>query len=522
MQLGYAQSLYNNNEDAIEAFENAKACGHPTWRSSVELAKAYAVNDKLQAAEELELAVESLRSEYKTDDSKKTELIRVLKLAMNWRIELKQPEKATMLFMEMIQYDTQEHESASKLLFFLAETETVSEILNFLNQMEQQQQQQQQQQQPLEGKKLTQLARMLLFTSVGKFDWFEPIMFAIRDTPNFSNVLQHMQMASDYAEGDKNVVALAKLLFYHGKVLAHHRRDNVDVALQLWEKALSQAMSSSDEGLVEDIGACIVTHYINKTYSARDAGSNSESHLKALEQLTAKLPDSWMQEKIGLVGMASYYVAIKMPKAARSILSNAMKGYISLLSDEIPENDEWAYLHISNCCMRTGDDSNALSALYLMAYPPSSDNMKGYVSEDNSLQSEDKAPGSLSWSCDGTCGNDEMYSDFWVCTVCPCQLSFEPSCFEKLKKGLLRKFVCSPDHHFIYVPSWQDEYRKVKPGKVAVGGHIVDGQRVDGEVVTVDKWLEDLKEVWKIDDMPMKKPEDLDQILGKLEHDDTN
>ncbi len=60
-------------------------------------------------------------------------------------------------------------------------------------------------------------------------------------------------------------------------------------------------------------------------------------------------------------------------------------------------------------------------------------------------------------------------------------------------------FICSPDHDWLHVPKWDDEeYAKVGRGKVKVGG-TWDGQgRVGGEVVTIEEWLNLLRDEWGV------------------------
>ena len=102
-------------------------------------------------------------------------------------------------------------------------------------------------------------------------------------------------------------------------------------------------------------------------------------------------------------------------------------------------------------------------------------------------------------TCDGKCGTTWSYpDDYYCCKSCP-DVQFCEDCLDKLKAGKLRRFICSPDHEWLHVPKWDDEeYAKVGRGMVKVGG-IWDGeQRQGGEVVTIEAWLDSLRDQWGV------------------------
>ena len=78
-------------------------------------------------------------------------------------------------------------------------------------------------------------------------------------------------------------------------------------------------------------------------------------------------------------------------------------------------------------------------------------------------------------------------------------IQFEDECFKKLKEGTLTRFVCSPDHDWLRVPSWTEEYRATGKGRVRVRGELQNGKRVGGEIVEVEKWLDMIREKWGIE-----------------------
>ena len=101
--------------------------------------------------------------------------------------------------------------------------------------------------------------------------------------------------------------------------------------------------------------------------------------------------------------------------------------------------------------------------------------------------------------CDGRCNKRLTWaSSLWKCKVCD-DVDFEDECLEKLKKGTLTRFVCSPDHDWLYVPSWVDEYQATGKGNVRIGGELVDGRRVGGQIVPVGEFLDTIREKWGIE-----------------------
>lgn len=102
-------------------------------------------------------------------------------------------------------------------------------------------------------------------------------------------------------------------------------------------------------------------------------------------------------------------------------------------------------------------------------------------------------------TCDGQCNKPLTWaSSLWKCKICD-DVDFEDECLVKLKSGTLKRFVCSPDHEWLYVPSWADEYRATGKGRVRIGGELIDGKRVGGQIVPVGEWLDTIREKWGIE-----------------------
>lgn len=58
--------------------------------------------------------------------------------------------------------------------------------------------------------------------------------------------------------------------------------------------------------------------------------------------------------------------------------------------------------------------------------------------------------------------------------------------------------MCAADHEWLLVPSWLDEYEATGKGRVRVGGAMEDGKRIGGEIVSIEEWLDMIREQWGI------------------------
>lgn len=112
--------------------------------------------------------------------------------------------------------------------------------------------------------------------------------------------------------------------------------------------------------------------------------------------------------------------------------------------------------------------------------------------------------GDLRNQCDGRCNTRWSYADdMHCCKYCP-DVQFDKACLDKLRAGTLNRHICGADHEFLHVPKWSDEaFGEIGSGNVKVGGEMVDGVRVGGEVVEIEQWLDRLREEWGVS-KPMK------------------
>ena len=101
----------------------------------------------------------------------------------------------------------------------------------------------------------------------------------------------------------------------------------------------------------------------------------------------------------------------------------------------------------------------------------------------------------MSASCNG-CRKPFSFADtVWVCKVCY-ETHSHHNCLNRFKDGNLGPLVCDPAHDWLRMLSWEDQFKQTGRGKVRVGGELQDGERVGGEIVAVDTWVDMIREQW--------------------------
>jgi tetratricopeptide (TPR) repeat protein len=92
--------------------------------------------------------------------------------------------------------------------------------------------------------------------------------------------------------------------------------------------------------------------------------------------------------------------------------------------------------------------------------------------------------GPLGNYCDGNCGHTWSIADnIYACKDC-IDVQFEPSCFEKLRRGALDQMICGRDHEFLHVPKFDEEaWAKIPKGMLRVGA----------DLISVKDWLNDIR-----------------------------
>jgi tetratricopeptide (TPR) repeat protein len=464
---------------AIETLQKAKELGKSSWRCLEILAKAYyADSETRKAAEEMEHAIHILEEQAVLESSSK--LNPSLKLLADWRSELGDSEAAIKLLEQAIQYNKQDYESYSKLLSLLVKTQKFQEAINLLMSAGKDRQN-------FEDSELTHLASMLLDNSETNLAYVETLLLATSDKEVLNVILKNIEDATKHASKKEMKDAHTKLLLYHGIVLAGHRQEEIESAVRLWQQCWSYKLQPYEIReyftTLMMAASCLATFYFGKAAAAREEGRSSQVHVDAMQRLSDKITGLWQLDLSGRLLLARYYVMEGKHSEAKSILREDMRDTVKLLFDEDPHNDHLAYYVIASICLHMKYDQDALSAFYLRA---------------------SKYDG---WVCDGICSNHRITGRSWFCNIC-IDIAFDQDCFEKLTTGNLGKYICSRNHEWLCVPRWEEEYRELGAGKVRAGGDIVDGKRVGGEIVTVEKWIDALKKTWGIEDAETEKTND--------------
>lgn len=495
---------------ATEAFLKSKELPDTSWKVSEGLANAYAEGNKLDLAlVEMEVVLAYLRGMQDPTTVEKDSLVQDLIKAAGWQRE--DINGAIDKLREAIRIDEHYYQSHIELLKVFIHAQQGSEALKFLGDMGTQ---------PAKDGKVTQFEAMLVEFSKGEnlLD-FETVCIAVRNHDMAQVILQTVRKAITYAQESKEDSNLAGLFLFHGIALAGYstEENRLESALMQWTECYKVGLQSpiwERQQYALSATKYIFNHHFSEARSKQNAVKDSETPVKLLEDLAGSTRYIDVASTLRLLH-GSFYILLGKQDEAQKLLLNDMKSGIDLLSDDDPENDYYGYSMMANVFMHSGDDLNALSAWSL--YGPT-ERRKGYgvirTEQDEEVKSSSKAQPAEAESktgengtdhitiyCDGRCNKPLTYADsLWFCKVCE-DVQFEDECFRKLQEGTLTRFVCSPDHEWLRVPSWTDEYRATGNGRVRVGGELHDGKRVGGEIVDVEKWLDLIREKWGI-----KKP----------------
>ncbi|KIX97484.1 uncharacterized protein Z520_06936 [Fonsecaea multimorphosa CBS 102226] len=566
-RLGETCYAANEFQAAKEFYEKAKALPdcqwtvNQGWALAVDKLSESQDNDKAKkkelkesACNEMEIALTYLRSTLKTaefgDDSKNA-LILSLKSQASWQAELNSMDQAFALYKEALEVDPKEHAIRCNLLEALyaqgKEADAREMLLRMMNQRGS----------PSESDLFSDLLLYLTESEVYTIA-LQPIdlILALARTDERLNVqtLEALQAAIRDARKSNLTISEGMLLLYQGIVLAHGTTDDARIqhAIRCWEDCQSLYLSSRWDLAQTQASAArfVAQHYFQRAVKPGIAAEEREEYLGKLLRLK-RLSTSWIHGFRPNSYLASYYVRQNQLEEARQVFMEDMMAAMEILSDSDPENDSYGYRALANILMNTGDDLNALSAWSLLGpddlfKTSSSDgehandgDQNGTPKENgvseakpdeptiNGVPEEGETPkppttekaedddtatteireGPLRNTCDGLCDHTWNYADdLHACRYCP-DTQFTTDCLEKLKANKLEHYICHPDHSWLHVPPWNDEEAlQVGPGKVRVRGELVDGVRVGGEVVDIQQWLDEIREIWKLpkkEDVPI-------------------
>lgn len=101
-------------------------------------------------------------------------------------------------------------------------------------------------------------------------------------------------------------------------------------------------------------------------------------------------------------------------------------------------------------------------------------------------------------------------SDLYMCRFCQDVILCEGCRADVARGELKRGGICHPEHEWLYIPHWSNEYfRQVGWGNVRVGGTVGVGNYVEGgEVVNWRVWLNGVRREWGLPEIESWKVEE--------------
>ena len=522
-RVGQTCYLVKEYDAAMEWYEKAKNLPGCHWKvhegQALVLADLGKTRDSIQM---MEAAITNLRSDSHGDEPDETRLALIQNLGRlaSWQSTLDLTESVSVTYKEILEIDPDNHRSRYDLMKYLhrlnREDEARSTLISLPKSVD-------------EAVDLEPFVRLLQYLTADEDNSAELDLVAglARTNERFDqHVLQAFRDAINNTRKSDLVVNRGVLLLYQGILLARNATDDLQFqqALQSWEECNSlQAASVWDLYTTHLYAARNVGRYhFGKAIKANVPIVERDHHFNRMLKMS-RIASATSYRFRPTSFIASCYVHRDQPKEAQKVFMEDMMDGLAILSDQDPDNDVYGYKLLANILMHTGDDLNALSAWSLLgphdAFTSEASTKGKTEAEDNlsdeataktsSPQSVDGEPqieaetsvreGPLTYSCDGRCDHEWTYAnDMYCCRYCP-DTQFNHDCLEKLKSDTLLPYTCSPNHSWLHVPAWSDkEALAVGKGNVRVGGTLVDGKRVGGEVVKVGDWLDGIREAWGI------------------------
>lgn len=405
----------------------------------------------------------------------------------------------------------------------------------------------------------------LLLRFVENEEFHDNVSAALRNKPEI--LLKGYRKAIKSAAAGRSESDLAYLRFYYAlallyprsstsvsdEIVAEDKNDDVKVGriknIDKARKALRSSVdwwfrkdSFSNQGLnvlilgrtIETIGfAYVQWAHTNPTFTGK---------LEKLESLK-KTQDRFLYEEDQLfaVLIARTYQLLGQRALAKQHVRNLFHIAFELLDDGAPENDWNGYKILAQALTPLGEKVHASAAWSLVSLAVEDENEPEHSSKENmtnaraavgqghrtttgfdgdtdseyesdldseterndaGVEGEVKPRNGLNHYCDGLCGfwwRGRIEKDMYVCMDCA-DVQFEKECWEKLQAGSLEHRVCSPEHEFFRVEKWT-KTMAAKMGKSKV--------RVGNEIITIDKWLEDIRKEY-LDDVGSEDKSELD------------
>lgn len=504
-RLGWTYLKYDEILLSEKAFLKAREMRDSSWRISEGLAQVYSANGELkEAIQELELLFTHTREiEALTSDERVT-YVESLYDAAVWNEDLGNISEATNKLREALRVDEHHYRSYYLLLRILMDTDQKSEALELLEHVKMH---------PA-NHNLTQLQTLLLeFPGWGSpLMYFETVLRVAGGHSLFHAILDALENALEYARKNKLTDTVIDLLLCQGVAHGRHSasQQTLETALGKWTECYNLCCKSgSSEGWDSALAAAtyIFDHYFTKARLTEFAAAEFDTYEPVLKEMVENTSSAAGTPALR-IRLASFYTFARNREAARKLLLNDLILAMDLLSDDDPENDYIGYLRMLDIFIHTGDDLDALSAQALRGpdkvAPELDSSLDGADDSDPKNQDKelhgdlspvDKEPVEmLCFRCLGDCERSFTSRDsIWWCKICV-DTGFDGDCLAKVRNGTLKTSICSPDHEWLCFSSLVDEFRVTAQGSVRVGGELQDGKRIGGEIVTIEAWLDSIRE----------------------------
>ena len=464
------------------------------------------------ACQDMEECIAHLREKSDMSPKERIEFVTNLIDAAKIHVDLGNLTNAIDKLQEAIRVDGHFYKTYYKLFILYNDSGRISDASKLLNDM---------MKKSIVKTELTHFEAMLLeYTKwMESIKSFELFLQACEKVNMLQIHFQALQQALSYAQDNNMQHNLISLLLAHGITLARYSANkcDIDLALSQWERCCDLVFNGGNhrgESTALSAARYIFNYNFTKIKTLDREDSEYIVCLRKMQDLARKARDSYSSYNPLNYSLAAVYSYLGNQDKGQALLLDEIKRGFDLLSDDDPSNDDDGYVRIGNVLAHSGDDLNAISAFSLIGPP---ERLKAIESsrpnnrDEVKCTDETKSPETGSptedqhqeppfrFFCDGSCSAVLKWSDsLWFCKICD-DIQFNDECMEKLHKGTLPLSVCSPDHEWLYVPSWTDEYRATGKGFVRTGGKLQDEKRVGGSIVQVAGWLDSIREKWGIE-----------------------
>ncbi|RHZ57984.1 NACHT and TPR domain protein [Aspergillus thermomutatus] len=477
-RIGVVLRQTGHVEEALEHFRKATAIDSNNWIAKAGMAIAHAGRKEWDTALALDEEVEALLEKQLIDEpDQKKRLTSHLHTALDRMAtcykELGQAEKHYLKIKKALAVNPYCSACTFAILRFQNETGRFEETMSLVKEFADAK---------VPDKEYNRLTEFLWQMPTVDEEVVEYLAFAGQATKNLDLIVRSYRDAARAGRKSSLTVVAAHLDLSLARIYSEYTREE-DKATKRWERILNTYGSAKEEG---EIGSAkvIASSKLAQLWlcHALDAGVGSpeaEEYVSRLEQLVARYKtedtsDFWIAARARAISLGVWYRLTGRHDEARALLAPSVKRAILILSDDDPENDSAGLTDLQNALLAAGDVKNVIAIAYALG---------GYADKDEQENEEDE----YWYTCDGPCRKVSSTMDgISLCSIC-FNTGFCKDCSELLRTGAMPFQVCSANHvkDFVYIPP--------RPQKVEANRVLVEGQ-----VLTYEEWLAQLKKEWKV------------------------